>query len=96
LRHGRRPGHPASFIAAVVRRSGRAQHLFVIVPAVEHRRLNALLGSLRAFSYGSLYPCLKSLLRAGLIAQEAPAGSATPFETVLAADVERAALLHAR
>ncbi|PSJ40388.1 ABC-F family ATP-binding cassette domain-containing protein [Allosphingosinicella deserti] len=29
----------------------------------------------------------------GYIAQEAPAGSETPFETVLAADVERAALL---
>ena len=23
------------------------------------KRLNALLGSFRAFSYGSLYPCLK-------------------------------------
>jgi ATP-binding cassette subfamily F protein 3 len=31
--------------------------------------------------------------RIGYIAQEAPAGAATPFETVLAADVERAALL---
>jgi ATP-binding cassette subfamily F protein 3 len=31
--------------------------------------------------------------RLGYIAQEAPSGSATPFETVLAADVERAALL---
>ncbi len=31
--------------------------------------------------------------RLGYIAQEAPHGSATPFETVLAADVERAALL---
>ncbi|SNS55374.1 ATP-binding cassette, subfamily F, member 3 [Sphingomonas laterariae] len=31
--------------------------------------------------------------RLGYIAQEAPAGSATPFETVLAADLERAALL---
>ncbi|WP_157216822.1 ABC-F family ATP-binding cassette domain-containing protein [Flavisphingomonas formosensis] len=31
--------------------------------------------------------------RVGYIAQEAPAGSATPFETVLAADTERAALL---
>jgi ATP-binding cassette subfamily F protein 3 len=31
--------------------------------------------------------------RIGYIAQEAPAGSATPFETVLAADLERAALL---
>jgi ATP-binding cassette subfamily F protein 3 len=32
--------------------------------------------------------------RIGYIAQETPAGSATPFETVLAADVERARLLH--
>ncbi len=32
--------------------------------------------------------------RLGYIAQEAPAGSATPFDTVLAADTERAALLH--
>jgi ATP-binding cassette subfamily F protein 3 len=32
--------------------------------------------------------------RLGYIAQEAPAGAATPFETVLAADVERAALMH--
>ncbi|MCW3848581.1 ATP-binding cassette domain-containing protein [Sphingomonas sp. LB-2] len=31
--------------------------------------------------------------RIGYIAQEAPAGTATPFETVLAADTERAALL---
>ncbi|HWU04472.1 MAG TPA: ABC-F family ATP-binding cassette domain-containing protein [Novosphingobium sp.] len=31
--------------------------------------------------------------RLGYIAQEAPAGTATPFETVLAADTERAALL---
>jgi ATP-binding cassette subfamily F protein 3 len=32
--------------------------------------------------------------RLGYIAQETPAGAATPFETVLAADVERARLLH--
>jgi ATP-binding cassette, subfamily F, member 3 len=32
--------------------------------------------------------------RIGYIAQEAPAGDATPFDTVLAADVERAQLLH--
>ena len=32
--------------------------------------------------------------RLGYIAQEAPGGSATPFETVLAADTERAALMH--
>ena len=31
--------------------------------------------------------------RLGYIAQEAPSGTATPFETVLAADAERAALL---
>jgi ATP-binding cassette subfamily F protein 3 len=31
--------------------------------------------------------------RLGYIAQEAPDGSATPFETVLAADIERAALM---
>jgi DNA-binding PadR family transcriptional regulator len=43
------------------------------------KRLNAVLGSLRAFSYGSLYPCLKQMLRAGLIAEEGdlPAGSAS-------------------
>jgi len=34
------------------------------------KRLNALLGSMRAFSYGSLYPCLKSLLHQGLITEE--------------------------
>ncbi|MEU4324041.1 PadR family transcriptional regulator [Nonomuraea dietziae] len=37
------------------------------------KRLNALLGMFRAFSYGSLYPCLKSLLEQGLIAEEHPA-----------------------
>lgn len=34
------------------------------------KRLNALLGAFRAFSYGSLYPCLKELLRRGLIAED--------------------------
>jgi DNA-binding PadR family transcriptional regulator len=34
------------------------------------KRLNTLLGSLRAFSYGSLYPCLKGLLLEGLITEE--------------------------
>ncbi len=32
--------------------------------------------------------------RLGYIAQDAPSGTATPFDTVLAADTERAALLH--
>ena len=35
------------------------------------KRLCDLLGTLRAFSYGSLYPTLRRLLRAGLIAEEA-------------------------
>lgn len=34
------------------------------------KRCNAVLGSFRAFSYGSLYPCLKSLLAAGWIAED--------------------------
>ncbi|WP_345560894.1 PadR family transcriptional regulator [Nonomuraea rosea] len=37
------------------------------------KRLNALLGMFRAFSYGSLYPCLRALLAQGLIAEEQPA-----------------------
>ncbi|MFZ5872027.1 MAG: PadR family transcriptional regulator, partial [Actinomycetota bacterium] len=33
------------------------------------KRLNAMLGSLRAFSYGTLYPCLKDLLAQGWIVE---------------------------
>lgn len=40
------------------------------------KRLNALLGTFRAFSYGTLYPCLKELLRAGLITEDS--GAAPP------------------
>ena len=36
------------------------------------KRLHDLLGTLRAFSYGSLYPTLRRLLRSGWIAEEAP------------------------
>jgi len=36
------------------------------------KRLNALLGTLRAFSYGSLYPCLRDLQALGWIAEEPP------------------------
>jgi len=39
-------------------------------------------------------PEMPRAARMGYIAQETPAGPATPFETVLAADVERAHLLH--
>jgi DNA-binding PadR family transcriptional regulator len=34
------------------------------------KRLNVVLGSLRAFSYGSLYPALKALLAAGSITED--------------------------
>ncbi len=41
------------------------------------KRLNAALGAFRALSYGTLYPCLKSLTQRQLIAQStAPTGAA--------------------
>lgn len=40
------------------------------------KRLNTQLGMFRAFSYGSLYPCLKKLLAEGLIAEDRPADDA--------------------
>src|SRR5262245_41862846 len=40
------------------------------------KRLNSVLGAFRAFGYGSLYPCLKDLLRRGRIAEEVPAAAA--------------------
>lgn len=36
------------------------------------KRLNRDLGAFRAFSYGSLYPCLKELLEHGLVAADEP------------------------
>jgi len=36
------------------------------------KRLNGVLGAFRAISYGSLYPCLKDLLRQGLIEEDGP------------------------
>src|SRR5262249_41707134 len=39
------------------------------------KRLSALLGTFRAWGYGSLSPCLKDLLAQGLIAEDTPAGS---------------------
>jgi len=41
------------------------------------KRLHDLLGTLHAFSYGSLYPTLRRLLRAGLIVEEVPDESGT-------------------
>jgi len=40
------------------------------------KRLGAVLGSLRAFSYGSLYPCLRELLGAGWVATDGAAPKA--------------------
>ena len=40
------------------------------------KRLNGLLGTLRAISYGSLYPALKSMLAAGWIAEDGPSPDA--------------------
>ena len=37
------------------------------------KRINTVLGSLRALSYGSLYPCLKDLVARGWIVQESAA-----------------------
>ena len=45
------------------------------------KRLNGVLGTFRAISYGSLYPCLKTLESAGFIASAAPADETTPALT---------------
>lgn len=45
------------------------------------KRLNAVLGSFRSLSYGSLYPCLKQLLAAGLIVEAGPADAGAPALT---------------
>jgi DNA-binding PadR family transcriptional regulator len=49
------------------------------------KRLYTVLGAFRAFSYGSLYPCLQGLLADGLIAEEheqaEPDGAAGPAGT---------------
>jgi DNA-binding PadR family transcriptional regulator len=37
------------------------------------KRLNTSLGVFRAFSYGTLYPCLKTLVSQGWLAEESPA-----------------------
>jgi DNA-binding PadR family transcriptional regulator len=42
------------------------------------KRLNVLLGSLRVFSYGSLYPCLKELVARGWLVEDAEAEPPAP------------------
>jgi DNA-binding PadR family transcriptional regulator len=61
--------------ATEIRRSGRSGVLELAVLGLLHespmhgyelrKRLNTMLGAFRAFSYGSLYPCLKELLAGG-------------------------------
>ncbi|MEZ5158927.1 MAG: PadR family transcriptional regulator [Candidatus Nanopelagicales bacterium] len=45
------------------------------------KRLNGVLGTFRAISYGSLYPCLKDMLAAGLIVEDGPADAGAPALT---------------
>lgn len=42
------------------------------------KRLNAVLGTFHAISYGSLYPCLKDMLAHGWIAEAGPADAGAP------------------
>ena len=42
------------------------------------KQLNSLLGAFRAFSYGSLYPCLKEMLRTGIIAEDSSDQESAP------------------
>ncbi|RBM05560.1 PadR family transcriptional regulator [Streptomyces sp. PT12] len=47
------------------------------------KRLNSSLGVFRAFSYGSLYPCLKTLVAQGWLAEEQGGGGADDPRTPL-------------
>ena len=42
------------------------------------KRLNGVLGTFRAISYGSLYPCLKDLLAQGFIEEDTPLPGSAP------------------
>ncbi|MBB1244331.1 PadR family transcriptional regulator [Streptomyces durbertensis] len=47
------------------------------------KRLNTSLGVFRAFSYGSLYPCLKTLVQQGWIAEEHASDAVEPLTAQL-------------
>jgi DNA-binding PadR family transcriptional regulator len=47
------------------------------------KRLSALLGTFRAFSYGSLYPTLRRLAEAGWISEEAPIDPVSPTTSAI-------------
>jgi DNA-binding PadR family transcriptional regulator len=83
-RNLRRPTALVASSVMGVRMSGRkgARELELAVLGLLHespmhgyelrKRLNIVLGMFRAFSYGSLYPCLKQLLAMGLITEDRP------------------------
>src|SRR5258708_6501185 len=71
---------PAGFHVGLVGRNGAGKSIL----------LKLILGEIQADS-GSVR--LPRQARLGAVAQEAPGGAATPLETVLAADTERAALM---
>src|SRR3954470_16243554 len=47
------------------------------------KRLSTLLGTFRAFSYGSLYPTLRRLAEAGWISEEAPIDPVSPTTSAI-------------
>ena len=67
-------------MAQAVKRSGRSGVLELAVLGLLHespmhgyelsKRLNTMLGAFRAFSYGSLYPCLKQMLALGHVSAD--------------------------
>ncbi|MDQ1463692.1 MAG: hypothetical protein QOC73_633 [Actinomycetota bacterium] len=79
------------------RRSGRSGVLELAVLGLLHespmhgyelsKRLNTMLGAFRAFSYGSLYPCLKQMLAVGHVSADGePTGSRSRIVYRLTAD----------
>lgn len=59
------------------------------------KRLNALLGMFRAFSYGSLYPCLRQLLTDGLIVEDSgPDTSCVPAESPITLPGRRSKIVY--
>jgi len=54
------------------------------------KQLNVLLGTFRALSYGTLYPCLNKLYAEGLIAKEDDAAAAAARQAARAASPARA------
>jgi DNA-binding PadR family transcriptional regulator len=59
------------------------------------KRLNVLLGSLRVFSYGTLYPCLKELVARGWLVEDADAEAPPPRRTGARSSAARSGTAHA-